>query len=128
MIDFSIDILRECEEHCQLVSKSGVLRVDLGAEFIFCDPAQSEEELRAAVGKKHQLNQQWHCTGAGFIVRFFLNEVRSMQTMALRCCLVQPLSVRLVGSHSACILTFLSQVTSTLDINCQFPSQNSQHQ
>jgi hypothetical protein len=78
-IDFSVHILRLCEEHCKLVSSSGVLRVDLGIEFLHCRKhaddslAESEEHLRA----RQQHSELWHSTGAGFLVRFFVNEVTS---------------------------------------------------
>ncbi len=73
IIDYSVHILRLCEEHCELVSKSGVLRVDLGIEFQSCKDDESEDEVL-----QRQLRpEQWQRTGTGRIVRFFLNEVTS---------------------------------------------------
>ena len=66
-------ILKECEHHCKLVSSSGILRVDLGAEFQKCKGGETEAQLR----KKQRNPLLWHITGAGFVVRFFLNEVTS---------------------------------------------------
>lgn len=72
IIDYSVHILRLCENHCQLVSKSGVLRVDLGIEFIECEAEQEAEKLREQL-----IPELWQSTGTGRIVRFFLNEVTS---------------------------------------------------
>ena len=84
VIDYSAHILRLCEAHCELVSKSGVLRVDLGVEFMSCTVnaagrMDTEEELR----DRQKQPSQWQLTGAGFIVRFFLNEVTS--TLDINC-------------------------------------------
>jgi hypothetical protein len=72
IIDYSVHILRLCEQHCKLVSQSGVLRVDLGIEFMPC----AAKKERAVI--RHLPHPElWQRTGTGRLVRFFLNEVTS---------------------------------------------------
>jgi hypothetical protein len=75
LIDFSLHILKLCDDHCSLVRESGVLRVDVGIEIIRCRNGETEQSL-----KDHQKHPKlWHRaskTGDQFIVRFYCNEVR----------------------------------------------------
>ena len=99
--DFAQHILQQCEGYCKLVSNSGILRVDLGEEYLHCDDAAelsnraerlvAEAQLRSEQPRPHL----WNCTGHGFIVRFFLNEVTS--TLDVNCTI---LSVALSRLHS----------------------------
>jgi hypothetical protein len=70
-VDFAAHILRLLEDQGQLASRSGVLRVDIGAEFQHCAPGQTEEQLIQQQKQPHQ----WQATGAGFVVRCFFNEL-----------------------------------------------------
>ena len=85
LIDYSAHILRLCEAHCKLVSKSGVLRVDLGVEFQRCSAvnAAGRMESEKQLLDRQKRPKEWQLTGAGFIVRFFLNEVTS--TLDINC-------------------------------------------
>ena len=71
-IDFCAHILRQLERYCRLVSRSGVIRVNVGAEIKKCEPQQAAMEAMIA---QQKLPSQWQ-KGRGFIVRFFLSEVR----------------------------------------------------
>ena len=88
-IDFAAHILRILEAQYQLVSRSGVIRVDLAAEFKHCAPGQSEEDLV----KLQKLPHQWQTTGAGFIVRFFFDEVSATHPSFSRSALRKSLSL-----------------------------------
>jgi hypothetical protein len=61
------------EAHCHLVSESGIVRTDLGIEFMRCSKAdgRTEAELRA----RRKRPRDWQLTGEGFIIRLFMNEI-----------------------------------------------------
>jgi hypothetical protein len=67
--EFAMHLLRVCEAHCSLVSRSGMLRVDLGVETLH----GVDEDLLLRMQFRPQ---RWHKTGSGAIVRFFCNEVQ----------------------------------------------------
>lgn len=89
--DFAQHILQLCETHCKLVSNSGILRVDLGEEYLHCDNAAELSSRAEHLAAESQLRSEqprpclWHCTGHGFIVRFFLNEVTSTLDINCQC-------------------------------------------
>lgn len=85
MIDYGAHILAHTEDHCKLVSSSGVLRVDLGVEIkpIASDGAAGDVDRMRAIEQqyvakeKENIGRGWQSTGRGYIVRCFCNEVTS---------------------------------------------------
>lgn len=91
LIDQAAHALSRLEKEYKLVSRSALLRVDQGVEFVAaCDPlptksrsAMSQEEKssvdgqeRTAIAGRRQPHQ-WMASGSGWITRSFINEVRS---------------------------------------------------
>ncbi len=80
-VDFAAWILELCEKFCDLVSSSGLLRVDItSVECKYLEDVHNDTpDKRIAGEKKLRLQQkrpnEWNITGRGFIVRFLLNEV-----------------------------------------------------
>lgn len=92
IIDFGSTVLAHVESHCELVSNSGMLRVDIGVEFeqVGDDAAMQETDIGEEVRERQRAKEQthiddnykrnredWQTTGKGFILRCFLNEVTS---------------------------------------------------
>jgi hypothetical protein len=80
LLEYSRRLLDVCEAHCRLVSRSGVLRVDVGTEFLACTAEKAGESRVASeerLPQRHFCPQQWFVTGHGFVVRFFCNEITS---------------------------------------------------
>lgn len=84
VIHFAVHQLHIAELVCKLVSKSGLLRVDVGmlhlrvddrkgVAFRSVDMLHRERVLRQQ--QPESTRALWHLTGLGWIVRFFLNEV-----------------------------------------------------
>lgn len=84
-IDFCCHILSLLESHCQLVSRSPLIRLDVGAEFKACSRMSSVDGAAVVAAAESSLiaiqqrPEQWQRSGAGFIVRFFLKKVRGHQ-------------------------------------------------
>lgn len=81
LVDFAAHVLRACENYAELVSSSGLLRVDLGVE---CVEAVSEStltngdsELVSLLHQPEPSRRQWQRSGLGWIFRPFTNEVTS---------------------------------------------------
>lgn len=69
-------MLRLCEQYCKGVSHAALIRLDVGAEFRWCETdggGCSEAQLL----QRQRDPSQWQRTGAGCIVRFFLNKLNS---------------------------------------------------
>ncbi len=76
-------VLAECEQLCQLVTKSGFTRVDLAREVKMIDAGEMNQSPlgRLREEEKHRNIQtcprEWQLTGRGCILRVKLNEVRA---------------------------------------------------
>jgi hypothetical protein len=91
-VDFACFVLSLCEKHCDLVSSSGMLRVDLTAAewkpLLNNKPSSTnkasiitqEQDLRNSQSSP----QEWSLTGGGGIVRYLLNEVRFYKDLCAR--------------------------------------------
>lgn len=83
---FELEILRKCQDHCKLVSKSAIVRVDVGLRIKQVPKGQTGPEMiRDMFQTVHEhfrpaLRAAWTpimVDGEDFIISFFVNEVRA---------------------------------------------------
>lgn len=83
VIRFAVHQLHIAELVCQLVSKSGLLRVDVGMLHLRVEDHRIKSRSSQMLDEERRLRDKqpastrrlWHLTGLGWIVRLFLNEV-----------------------------------------------------
>jgi hypothetical protein len=81
LVDHGFSVLAECENKYKLSSLSGLLRVDCFVEHksAKCKTGATRGEMLVAeenLRTQQRKPDEWHLTGQGVIIRFFLVEVR----------------------------------------------------
>lgn len=118
---FAEKILKMSQDHCKLVSKSAILRVDMGIEVRMCKPAERSVTIQALTQhisdpvQKVTVQRSWHlgCLGNHpFICRVFLNEVSFMVHS-----LASDIHLFALAHAYLCLCSYAAQLTSTTDIN-----------
>jgi len=123
VVDHAAFVLSACESHCQLVSSSGLLRVDVGVEYVLAPPqhivsqtSAGQEFVRWATIPEREASElqnipkahrhQWQCSGLGWIFRVFTNEVTSSLDINIyavrsqRCSLSRSLAHKLIAGYA----------------------------
>lgn len=115
LIDFCTHILSHSERHCGLMSNSGVLRLDLGVEFRYCQTfIESSDNTRTrrsdddiAIDEANMIDEANRIDEANMIDETnVINDHIPASTWQVS-----------GGSHGFIFRCFLNEVTSTLDIN-----------